>query len=344
MRHTGPQVSGKAFAARSSRMQEAVLEQLGQSLTVRADGRALAQAVLEDVEIDPPLGSAPRKLTFPDGTVFETEDRDAIDAITGLTRGGILHDYERFSPRLIVVVAACLAGIWVIWRYGLDILVSAAIFLTPPALVDQINKGTLATVDVTMADPTKLAEDEQERVSRIFAQLLTKVDDSAHDDHDFQLLFRKMDGIGPNAFALPGGTIVMTDAFVKRFPEDDVLAGVLGHEIGHVVEQHGLRQIYRSLGIYVLIAFLAGDTGPILEDIVLEGNLLLSLAYSREHESSADRFGLRLSHDAGYDPAGLKLFFERISVMTGESDRWFSTHPSSKDRVEAINKFIEDEL
>ena len=157
---------------------------------------------------------------------------------------------------------------------------------------------------------------------------------------DFKLLFRAMPEAGPNAFALPGGTMVMTDELIREFPSEDVIAGILGHEIGHVVEEHGLRRLYRSLGSYVLIALLAGETGPMLEDILLEGNALMSLSYSRAQESAADEFGLTLSHRAGFDPAGLKVFFERLGMEIGDDVQWMSTHPSHSNRVEAIERYI----
>ena len=130
-----------------------------------------------------------------------------------------------------------------------------------------------------MASPSKLESDDQERVEEIFATMRAALSED-EQEHDFKLLFRSMPRVGPNAFALPGGTIVMTDQFVNRFPQEDVLAAVIGHEMGHVVEQHGLRQTYRSLSIAVLIAFLAGDVGAFLEEIILEGSVLLSLSFS----------------------------------------------------------------
>ena len=149
-----------------------------------------------------------------------------------------------------------------------------------------------------------------------------------------------MPEVGTNAFALPGGTMVMTDELIREFPNEDIIAGIIGHELGHVVEKHGLRRLYRSLGSYVLIALLAGDTGPMLKEILLEGNALLSLVYSRAQESAADGFGLTLSHRAGFDPAGLKVFFEKLGTEINDQVHWISTHPSHANRIEAIEFHI----
>lgn len=344
-----PGLRGHAYAARSSYRQPArlITREGGEDLWVdmQNDERAvLGSAHLSDLLIDPPLRGVPRKITFPDGAVFETTDHEAIEALTGKTTGSVLHHYEGFNARLIGVVFACLAAAWVLWRYGLDIMAAAAIAVTPPAVIEQIDVGSMQTMDFAMAEPSNLTDEEKAEVEKIYLRLVSSLPDDIQDHHSFELLFRDMPGMGPNAFALPGGTMVMTDEFVKDFSGDvDVMAGVLGHEIGHVVEQHGLKRIYRSLSMYVLIAFLAGDVGPILEDVVLEGNVLLSLSFSREQETQADEFGLKLSAASGFDPAGLKRFFIDLDGRFGASEppQWKSTHPSSAARVEAIDKYIE---
>lgn len=341
-------LQGYAYVARSSHRQPARLltREGGEGLLVDIQGMergVIGSAYLSELRIDPPLGSAPRKLTLPDGSVFETDDHDGVEQLTGLTHGSTLHHYEKFKPRLIGVVAVCLAAVWVLWRYGLDIMVAVAIAVTPPVMIEQIDKGSLQTIDFVMAEPSKLTGEQKAEVERIYRQLVASLPETEQQKHSFDLVFRDMPGMGPNAFALPGGTMVMTDAFVEQFPQPDVLAGVLGHEIGHVVEEHGLKRVYRSLSLYLLIAFFAGDTGPILEDIILEGNLLLSLSFSRAQETSADEFGLTLADAAGFDPSGLKLFFEKLNTEYGggESAQWMATHPSSLERVEAIEAFID---
>jgi len=341
-------LQGHAFAARSSRRQPArlITREGGEDLWVDIMGSeraVLGSAYLRDIEVDPPLGRAPRKLTLPDGTVFETTDHAGVEALTGLTRGSVLHHYEGFNRRLIGVVVVCLAAAWVLWRYGLDIMASVAIAFTPPAVIEQIDIGSMQTMDFTMAEPSQLSQEQRADVEAIYRQMVRALPDDTQEAHSFDLLFRDMPGMGPNAFALPGGTMVITDEFVKQFPQRDVLAGVLGHEIGHVVEEHGLKRLYRSLSMYLLVAFLAGDTGPILEDVILEGNLLLSLSFSREQETSADKFGLALAKEAGFDPGALKVFFRTMGDKYGDQEpaQWMSTHPNSRERVEAIDAFID---
>ena len=307
---------------------------------IAGDGQELVRARLVDVKIDAALGSTARKLIFDDGTLFATEDHAGFAALDRGTRGARLHAIERFGPHLITFTAACLVAGYLLWRYGLDTIAVLAVAATPQVIVEQIDIGTLQTIDFAMAEDSMLTNEEEARARSIYARVLAALPENELNTRDFELLFRAMPAAGPNAFALPGGTIVVTDELIRAFPDADVIAGILGHEIGHVVEDHGLHRLYRSLGAYALIALLVGETGPLLEDILLEGNALLSLSYSRAQESAADEFGLTLSHRAGFDPIGLKIFFERLGAGIGDDMQWMSTHPNHSNRVEAIELYI----
>ena len=135
----------------------------------------------------------------------------------------------------------------------------------------------------------------------------------------------------------------MTDALVEMFPDEDyVLSAVLAHEIGHVEHEHSLRQIYRALGMAAMIGLIAGDAGPMLEDIVLEGSALLSLSFSRKHEMQADDFSYDILSRTGQRADGLIRFFEEIEkeMPIPESGEWMMTHPLSQKRIENIEAKI----
>jgi len=339
-------VTGHFYAAQTSRRVAAQMVLSTASgehhLTVRdGDGTPLASARRDALAFGERIGSAPRRIVFPDGAVFETEDHDAVALLEGPSSSSRLHAWEAFRPRLIAVAAVGLAGMWVLWRYGLDIVVAGAVALTPAPMLSAMDSGTIQALDRTLADVSELSTDEQARISVIFDTLVeTLPEEALRSGQAFTLDFRSIPAVGPNAFALPGGSVIMTDAFAQKFDDDDMIAGVLGHEIGHVVEQHGLKQVYRSVGLFVLVALIAGDTGPVLEDILLEGNLLLSLSFSREKELDADAFGVDLVRDAGYDPAGLARFFRELMTITADGAGWRSTHPASADRVDRIEELI----
>lgn len=333
-------VAGRAFPARSSRAIPVRLEIAANVATLRDDtGGTRATAQADRLDWDMPVGRAPRRARFPDGTLFETPETAQIDRVragSGWTR---LHRAERFGrPLVLVTLAAVLAG-FLVWRFALPALVTMAVALTPDPLRAVIDRGSLESLDRTLAEPTALETGRQQDVKDIFETLLASLGPEG-SGRDFSLHFRSTPAVGPNAFALPGGTVVITDQLVEGFGDPDVIAGVLAHEIGHVVEDHGLRQLYRALGFYVLVALIAGDTGPILEDVLLEGGVLMNLSFSRAHESAADTFGLRLAETAGYDPAGLLAFFEALPGAGTSGTGWLSTHPAPTERMDAIRDHI----
>lgn len=309
-------------------------------VTLRSeDGEKLTSFPQSELEFESPLGKADRRAALPDGTLFETSDHEGVQTVTGATAGNILHVAEGFNRRLIYVAIAALVGAFAIWRFALPAIVYVAVLMTPEPLKDAMDAGTLQAFDRLIAEPTELSPERQDEVRTIFANLIRELEDP--DGSKFDLHFRSAPGIGPNAVALPGGTVVITDALVEGYPGNDVVAAVLGHELGHVVDNHGLTQLYRSLGFFFLVSLIAGETGPILEDILLEGGVIMSLSYSREFERDADAFGLQLTKDAGYDPAALITFFESLPGSTDEDSAWDSTHPSSGERINAIREFLE---
>lgn len=135
-----------------------------------------------------------------------------------------------------------------------------------------------------------------------------------------------------NAFAAPGGHVVILRGLLDEAQSPDEVAGVLAHEIGHVEARDATRLAFRAAGSAGLLSLLFGDlTGGAA--ITLAGNHLMSAAYTREAEAAADEFALRLLAAAGVGTAGLADFFDRIDGMDGDMPGYLSTHPESAQRA-----------
>lgn len=147
----------------------------------------------------------------------------------------------------------------------------------------------------------------------------------------------------PNAFALPGGQVVIMRGLLAQAEGPDEIAGVLAHEIGHIANRHPLRSFLRAAGFELLLSFVIGDA-PILIELALEGGgLLLALSYSREMENQADEFAVDMLRTSKVGSAGLQKFFTRIGKLedgmakeTGGATAYFSTHPDTAGRVGVI--------
>lgn len=343
-------ICGRLFQSQSNQFIDATLELVGDELIVRDDAQqSLCHAPISQVKISPRLGKIARDIVFPNQMLFSSFDNDKIDQLlinTKHAKGSFIHNLEAFRPRLIGFILLSIGLIYVIYRVSLPVLVEVAVNATPPQFPKIISKSTLATMDRTILSKTKLSVDEQNSVTTEFAKL---TDYTPLGSKAFKLHFRKASSrMGPNAFALPDGSIVVTDALVQFAKGDkDMIAGVLAHEIGHVECQHSLREIYRSAGVSLLIMFVTGDVGELLEHVLLEGNVLLSLSYSRAAEAEADSMGIKLMHKAGYNPEGLARFFVLLAKDHRSDDKdshdtsVFDTHPSDQARIDAIHQQIQ---
>lgn len=334
-------ILGHLTAAGTSRRSEVALEAKGEMFHLTdSDGHLLSQGRVASLRFHQPLGTAPRSIALPDGSLFESVDHTAVDTLNPDRNAITLHQSEAFRPRLVGVISLTLLAGFLIWRYGVALLVAAAIWLTPPDLIRVIDRQTLTLLDRIMFTPSTLDAGTRAELEADFAHLASHL--TAREAHTPMRLEFRSGPMGPNAFALPGGTVVLTDDLIALSDDRDMVAGIMGHEIGHVVHRHSLQQIYRALGIATVVGFLAGETGPVIEAMLLEGNLLLQLAFSREHEFEADAFAVDITHRAGLDPEGLIRFFDHLEEL-GLKDplpAWGSTHPSNADRVAEIQARI----
>ena len=148
-----------------------------------------------------------------------------------------------------------------------------------------------------------------------------------------------------NAFATPGGFLYVYSGLLLAADDTAELAGVMGHESGHVVARHSARQMVNALGLETILGVALGNnpSGAAQLAAGLAGKSAL-LAYGRSDELEADQYGARYSAAAGYDPHGIATFFQKLEKAGGSQPGWatfLSTHPSNPDRIEKVNRYIE---
>jgi predicted Zn-dependent protease len=164
---------------------------------------------------------------------------------------------------------------------------------------------------------------------------------------DFHLL---ADGQTINAFALPGGQVFVTRALYDRLRTEGQLAGVIGHEIGHVIERHGAEHLAKqelTQGIVGGVAVGASDpndpnSARQIAALTAAVAQLVNLRYGRSDELEADDWGVELTSKAGYDPRSM---LEVMRVLAEASQgrappEFFSTHPNPENRIERIEEAI----
>jgi predicted Zn-dependent protease len=143
-----------------------------------------------------------------------------------------------------------------------------------------------------------------------------------------------------NAITLPGGRIYVFDGLLNKAASIDEVAGVLGHEIGHVAHRDGTKSVLEAAGLSLLFGMLLGDfTGG--GAVIVAARGVLRTAYSRTAEAAADEFGARLMYKVGGDPHALGAILLRISGTAAAMPHFLLDHPAAQERADAIAKIAQ---
>lgn len=184
-------------------------------------------------------------------------------------------------------------------------------------------------------------------VDRVGARLIAS---TAARETSYQFKFHLLaDTETVNAFALPGGQIFITEALFRRLKSEDQLAGVLGHEMGHVVGRHSNEQMANSQlwsglaqGLGVLLSDGHNNSGAQIANMVAQWRVM---KFSRDDESESDALGVRFMMQAGYNPEALIGVMEILAQVSGGANKsdFMSSHPNPENRMEHIREAIAKE-
>lgn len=169
----------------------------------------------------------------------------------------------------------------------------------------------------------------------------------------FQWEFNVVDDPTINAWCMPGGKVVVYTGILPVTKDDAGLAVVMGHEIAHAIARHGNERMSQAIAIQgagMTLDVLTAQKPGLARDIFLQsygiGSTLGMLAYSRNHETEADKMGLVFMAMAGYDPRTAPAFWERMSAMSGgaKPPELLSTHPHDATRIRDLNAYMDEAL
>ena len=162
--------------------------------------------------------------------------------------------------------------------------------------------------------------------------------------------FGVIDSDDVNAFAAPGGYVFLTKGLYRKLSNEAELAGVLAHEIGHVIRKHHLKLLQKSQGIAAVGGYLGGkarDESQLLQNLIGSGAEIVARGLDKDAEYEADRIGVVLTARAGYDPYALPAVLAEIGHIS-RNDRsvslLFKTHPHPEDRLSHLSDSVADRL
>jgi len=282
-----------------------------------------------------------RQAGLPDGGVLSAHDAAAWDAwahASGLHESAVV----RWQQSWRGVARALLAGVVVIgaaWRWGVPWAAQHVVAVLPPLVASQAGEATLQALERSGLGTSRVPLQRQAalRAQWVRAQQVAYPGQTPISHLAFRQAARS--GLGPNALALPGGLVIVTDELVALLADrDDVLLGVLGHEAGHVRAQHGLRMAVQAGLVAALASAVVGDFSSVLAGLPA---VLGQSAYSRDMEREADEAAAHLRAN-GLSPAVMQTLFERLQADQHRSadesgGGWliaFNSHPADAQRIE----------
>jgi Zn-dependent protease with chaperone function len=332
-------VAALYFDGRSARAHAVTLRLAGELLQV--DGAEVSRSdALGDVRLSEPMGLAPRLITFADGAHVEVRDHASLARLLAATgQRDAAHVRWAFDPRKVsLMLGVLLLFLWLMGKYVLPWAAHMAAPRVPDAIVSSLSVHTLEWLDQGLMTPSNLPS--QRRDALLQALHERAVVDGRRIEHT--LLFRTGGSLGANAFALPDGTLIVTDELIALAEGDDEVLAVLAHELGHVQLRHGVRLLLQGSATALFMAWYFGDVGSLLASAP---TLLVQAGYSRGMENEADEFAVRMLRESGQSPVLLAGMLEKLRAAhgggTGAEERpgsWLSSHPDSAERMDRLRK------
>lgn len=205
----------------------------------------------------------------------------------------------------------------------------------------RIGEAVAAQIAKEMKFVTDL--DSNARVERIFEKIV-----EVCDRKDLVFTVRIIDDDTVNAFSIPGGFVYMHKGLLDKLKEDDQLAGVLAHEIGHITAKHALKRMQKSYGyLFLQLAAFGSGSGDLAQGM----NVILTslyFAYSREDEFQSDELAVKYMKLAGYDPVKM---IDVLEILKKEEEKrpagprnYFRTHPYPNERMAVVNREITGQI
>jgi Zn-dependent protease with chaperone function len=220
------------------------------------------------------------------------------------------------------------------YQWGLPLAADRLAQHLPPSIEKTMGDRGLAAMDKYLR-PSQLAAAEQTYLRNLFAAMQAP----RGEKPAYRLEFRSSP-MGPNAFALPNGVIVMTDELLHMTEDDDAILGVLSHELGHVQRHHSGRHLLQALGVGVVLNLWLGDAPGAMAAIPA---ILLSQKHSRDFEREADQYAIDMISANGRPLGSLATLFESMAAAKAEDEAeaeavdegedYLSSHPSDAERI-----------
>lgn len=280
-----------------------------------------------------PSGLLRLELSALPGSVLEFRDPEAVRWIGDLEPSGRRMLPELSLPGKAAALLALLAAVGAFMYFiGLDLAVEGAMRVLPHK-VDRMLGGAVAE---QFAKKVLVPEDSLVRTA--LAHSAAAVMGMGGDGTDSIRILVVPDTSVKNAFAFPGGTLVVYTGMIRLLDDEEEWLGLLAHESGHVFLRHGMRSIVRGSILGVGMSLMFGDVSGIGAVVMDNAGTLLRLKFGRREEAAADAYACGSLAAAGRSPEGLARLLRKLMALEKQPGwaAFLSTHPATRDRIAAI--------
>lgn len=338
-------ISADYFDGRSSDSRPATIRLEGDQVFVTFEGNGLNYR-LEQVRLTDAVGSIPRSLMFPDGGVCQLHDAGHAALFERQPGGtGLAGRLHRLEIRPAAVLTLLLAGILLVSgciMFGIPWLAKRAAFAMPPLLEQRLDRESLVMLDRFLVQPSTLPPERRQHLQMLFRRVTT----SLPQELPYRLEFRRGAGLGANALALPGGTVMLTDELAALAQNDTELLGVIAHELTHIRNRHAMRSLLQSSATALLVAAVTGDVTSITALAATLPTVLAEARYSRDFEREADDGAVAWLRRQNLPVQPYAELLARLQAQltakngarpeTGKLRNYLSTHPDTAERIRRI--------
>ncbi|GAA6150978.1 M48 family metallopeptidase [Pseudoteredinibacter isoporae] len=277
---------GRYYRAGSSEQIQAEILYQESRLTLHShNGEILQNLAPSECTLSSPIGRMPYRIEFPNGDAVECEDHAAVEAIfQPKYHSHFVHYWER-SRHFALLALLMLPLITLLYiKVGLPLLAKELSPRIPEDVRLSLDEQALKQMEGYFKE-SDLNQEQQTLLNQAWQRL--------PNNERYILISKNSPAMGANAFALPGGHILVTDELVSALNNENEILAVLAHEAGHVEQYHGLRNVIQSLGTVALLTVIVGDISALAETVLVSGPVLFQqLSYSRDLEREADQFSI----------------------------------------------------
>ncbi|MDQ1363421.1 MAG: hypothetical protein QG652_1282 [Pseudomonadota bacterium] len=295
-----------------------------------------------EVTLQPELAGKFSQLRFADGSQCDMENQPglnlALQYIPGHGGHRFIHAIENNLLYVLLALLLSMAVLAGIIQYAVPVMAREVAQRIPAELETDMGREALELFDHIM-QPSALDENRQTELRKKFMELAAHAGVVPEN-----ILFRRGNEIGANAFALPSGIIIFTDEIVDMAKDDRELLAVFAHELGHVKHRHTMQHVLQNSVVGLLVITLTGDIGTASSLAAALPTLLVQSRFSRDFEMQADDFALALLEQQNMEPVWLGTILQRMAQQTGDDvlPNFLSTHPATDERIRKFNNPEQD--